>query len=61
MLDKEYSSVDEFLEHEILEEDHLDVMLDGIDIERSCLDKMLDESLEDNLFYTEEDLLNREV
>lgn len=51
-------TVDAFLRDEMLNEDHMDVMLDDVDAQ--SLHYMIDESIENNLFldiedYTKED------
>ena len=49
-----FLTVDAFLEQEMLNEDHIDVMLDEVDAE--SLHYMIDESITDNLFFDPEDL-----
>jgi len=49
-----FLTVDAFLEQEMLNEDHMDVMLDEVDAE--SLHYMIDESIESNLFFDPEDL-----
>lgn len=49
-----FLTVDAFLEQEMLNEDHMDVMLDEVDAE--SLHYMIDESITDNLFFDPEDL-----